>query len=197
MTTVAILGQGNMGKGLAARLEGKVTLKRGARQPQADQLSYADAVAGADIVVVAIPYGSALAAIRSLDLSGKTVVDMTNPLNPDFATLMFGHTTSGAEQLQQAVPGAHVVKAFNTIFAALLDAPVADTTDIPVFIAGDNEAAVEAVAELSRAAGFAAVKTGALDSSRLLEPLGLLNIRFGYAFGHGTSIAPVWKRLAA
>jgi len=197
MTTVAILGQGNMGKGLEARLEGRVTLTRGARQPQPGQLGYAEAVANADIVVLALPYDAALAAIGSLDLAGKTVVDMTNPITADFSGLKLGHTTSAAEELQQAAPSAKVVKAFNTIFAGLFGAPRAVTAEIPVFVAGNDEAAVAAVAELARAAGFAVEKTGSLDAARLLEPVGMLNIRLGYGLGQGTSIAPSWLRIAA
>lgn len=197
MTTVAILGQGSMGKGLAGRLEGKATLKLGARQPQGAELGYADAVSGADIVVLALPYDAALDAMKSLNLTGKTVVDMTNPITADFSGLRFGHTTSAAEELQQAAPGARVVKAFNTIFASLFGAPRAVTTEIPVFVAGNDEAAVTAVAELAQAAGFAVEKTGGLDGARLLEPVGMLNIRLGYGLGQGTSIAPTWLRVAA
>jgi 8-hydroxy-5-deazaflavin:NADPH oxidoreductase len=197
MTTVAILGQGNMGAGLARRLEGKVTLKRGARQPQAGQLSYADAAAGADIVVLALPYDASLAAIKSLNLNGKIVVDMTNPVKADFSGLTLGHTTSAAEELQQAAPGAKVVKAFNTIFAGLFGTAPAQTAEVPVFVAGNDEVAVDAVAGLATAAGFAVEKTGGLDGARLLEPVGMLNIRLGYGLGHGTAIAPSWKRLAA
>jgi predicted dinucleotide-binding enzyme len=170
MTTIAILGQGSMGAGLAGRLADRFALNLGARQPQVGQLGYAEAVAGADIVVLALPYDAALAAIRTLDLAGKTVVDMTNPITPDFAGLRFGHTTSAAEELQQAAPGARVVKAFNTIFASLLSAPRAATAAVPVFIAGNDEAAVAAVAELVQAAGFAVEQTGALDAARLPRP---------------------------
>jgi predicted dinucleotide-binding enzyme len=197
MTTVAILGQGNMGAGLAGRLAGKANVKLGARAPQGAELSYADAAANADIVVLALPYDAALAAIRSLNLAGKTVVDMTNPVKADFSGLSLGHTTSAAEELQKAAPGANVVKAFNTIFAGLFGVAPAQTADIPVFVAGNDEAAVNAVADLARAAGFAVEKTGGLDGARLLEPVGMLNIRLGYGLGHGTSIAPTWKRLAA
>lgn len=197
MTTVAILGQGNMGKGLERRLEGKATLQRGARHPEAGELSYAEAVDGADIVVLALPYDAALATIKTLDLRGKTVVDISNPITPDYSGLTLGHTTSAAEELQQAAPDANVVKAYNTIFASLFDAPAGETAQVPVFLAGEDEAAVEQVAELVKASGFAVEKAGKLDAARLLEPVGMLNIRLGYGLGQGTSIAPAWLRLAA
>jgi predicted dinucleotide-binding enzyme len=197
MTTVAILGQGNMGKGLERRLAGKVTLQRGARQPQAGELSYADAVKSADIVILALPFDAALATAKSLDLRGKTVVDITNPITPDYSGLTLGHTTSAAEELQQTAPEASVVKAYNTIFASLFDVPATETAKVPVFLAGNDEAAVDAVAELVKASGFAVEKAGKLDGARLLEPVGMLNIRLGYGLGQGTSIAPTWLRLAA
>lgn len=195
--TIAILGQGNMGAGLASRLNGKTDLVLGARDPKAGQLGYAAAVAKADIVVLALPFDAALNAVRTLNLAGKIVVDMTNPITPDYAGLRFGHTTSAAEQLQEAAPGAKVVKGFNTIFASLFASPAAQTANVPIFLAGDDEAAVDAVASLAAKAGFAVEKAGKLDGARLLEPVGMLNIRFGYGLGQGTLIAPAWVKLAA
>lgn len=205
--TIAILGLGNMGKGLARRLAGKTGLVLGAQNPAAAAgfaesigatvTDYAAAVAAADTVVLAVPYPVALELVKSLPLGGKTVVDMTNPIKPDFSGLAIGHTTSAAEELQAAAPEARVVKAFNTIFASLFDAPAAATAEIPVFVAGNDEAAVEAVAALAATAGFAVEKVGGLDGARLVEPVGMLNIRFGYGLGKGTAIAPAWLKLAA
>ena len=195
--TIAILGQGNMGAGLAKRLEGKADLALGAREPKAGELSYADAAAKADIVVLALPFDAAVEAAKSLNLAGKVVVDMTNPITPDYSGLRFGYDTSAAEQIQAAAPDAKVVKAFNTIFASLFDAPTSETEAVPVFVAGNDENAVNQVAELARKAGFAVENAGTLDAARLIEPVGMLNIRLGYGLGQGTSIAPAWLKLAA
>ena len=197
MTTIAILGTGNMGSGLANRLAGKANLVIGSRTPEAGQLTYADAVAKADIVVLALPYDAALEAAKSLSLAGKTVVDMTNPVKADYSGLQLGHTTSAAEELQKLAPSANIVKAFNTIFAGLFAAPASETQAVPVFVAGNDEAAVDAVADLARTAGFAVENAGTLDAARLIEPVGMLNIRFGFGLGRGTSIAPTWLKLAA
>lgn len=204
MTTTAIIGLGNMGKGLARRLAGKTDLILGSRDVDAAK-AFAATLAGAplaldqsaaakraDIVIIALPYGAALDFARSNDLSGKVLVDITNPLKPDYSGLTIGHTTSAAEELQAAAPAARVVKAFNTIFAALLDLPVEQTVKIPVFLAGNDEAAVAATEKLVVASGFAVERTGALDGARLVEPLGMLNIRFGFHLGRGTGIAPSW-----
>ncbi len=197
MTIIAILGTGNMGSGLANRLAGKANLVIGSRTPEAGQLTYAEAVAKADIVVLALPYDAALEAAKTLNLAGKTVVDMTNPVKADYSGLQLGHTTSAAEELQKLAPSAKIVKAFNTIFAGLFAAPASETQAVPVFVAGNDESAVNAVADLARTAGFAVENTGTLDAARLIEPVGMLNIRFGFGLGRGTSIAPTWLKLAA
>ena len=206
--SVAILGLGNMGKGLAKRLAGKTELVLGVRDAanatefaksltNVTVASYADAAKGADIVILALPYGAALEAAALPALQGKIVVDISNPVKPDFSGLSIGHTTSAAEELQKAAPNARIVKAFNTIFAGLFDAPVETTRNVPVFLAGNDPAAVDAVAEIVTKAGFAVEKVGGLDGARLVEPVGMLNIRFGYGLGKGTGIAPSWLTLAA
>jgi predicted dinucleotide-binding enzyme len=208
MTTTAIIGLGNMGKGLAKRLAGKTDLVLSSRDSAAATafaatlpagvtvLDQAAAIARADIVVLALPYAAALELAANPALNGKVVVDITNPVKADFSGLAIGHTTSAAEELQ-AAGSAKIVKGFNTIFASVFDLPAAQTADVPVFLAGNDEAAVEAVAALVGKAGFAVEKTGTLDAARLIEPVGMLNIRLGYGLGRGTSIAPRWTALAA
>lgn len=209
MTTIAIIGLGNMGKGLAKRLAGKAELVLASRDATAATafaatlpagvtvLAQDTAIAKADIVVLALPFGTALEVAANPALSGKVVLDISNPIKADFSGLTIGHTTSAAEQLQGTAPNARIVKAYNTIFAGLFDLSAAETANVPVFIAGDDEAAVAAVEALVKLSGFAVEKTGGIDAARLLEPLGMLNIRFGYGLGHGTGIAPNWTRLAA
>lgn len=205
--TTAILGLGNMGKGLAKRLSGKTDLVLGvsnqaaavdfAKSVGASVTDYKSAVLAADTVILALPYGVALELVKTLPLNGKTIIDISNPVKADFSGLSIGHTTSAAEEIQAAVPGAKVVKGFNTIFASVFDSPAASTATVPVFLAGNDAAAVDAVAELVTAAGFAVEKVGGLDGARLVEPVGMLNIRFGYGLGQGTGIAPAWLKLAA
>jgi len=209
MTTTAIIGLGNMGKGIAKRLAGKAELVLASRDSAAATafaatlpagvavLDQDAAIARADIVILALPYDAALAAAANPALAGKILVDISNPVKPDFSGLAIGHSTSAAEELQAAAPSAKVVKAFNTIFASVFDLPSAQTAEVPVFVAGNDEAAVASVAELVKLAGFAVEATGGIDAARLLEPLGMLNIRFGYGLGRGTAIAPNWTKLAA
>jgi predicted dinucleotide-binding enzyme len=210
MTTTAIIGLGNMGKGLAKRLAGHTNLILVARDNasatafaatlpdgSATVLDQAAAVQRADIVILAMPFDAALKVASEANLAGKIVVDISNPVKPDYSGLSIGHTTSAAEEIQEAAKGARVVKAFNTIFAQLFALPANDTANVPVFLAGDDEAAVSAVADLVKLSGFAAEQAGGLDGARVIEPLGMFNIRFGYGLGRGTSIAPTWTKLAA
>ena len=66
-----------------------------------------------------------------------------------------------------------------------------------VIIAGNDEGAVEQVADLARKAGFSVENAGKLDAARLIEPVGMLNIRFAYGLGRGPAIAPAWVKGAA
>ena len=138
---------------------------------------------------------SALKAAGSL--AGKVVVDVTNPLTADYMGLTIGHATSAAEEIAKAVPGARIVKAFNTVFASVLaEGPNLDGTKVPVFVAGDDAAARDAVAQLAKSAGFDVIDAGPLKNARYLEPLAGLNIYLGYGAGLGTSIAPTFLRKA-
>jgi predicted dinucleotide-binding enzyme len=85
------------------------------------------------------------------------------------------------------------VKAFNTIFAPVLAAgPKLAGATVPVFVAGDDVEARQAVKELVETFGFRAVDSGAVKNARFLEPLALMNIYLGYGAGRGTAIAPTW-----
>jgi predicted dinucleotide-binding enzyme len=202
--TTAIIGLGNMGKGLAHRLGGKTDLILASREPDtglaatlgARSMSVDAAIAAADVVILALPYASALEIAGHPGLAGKIVVDISNPVKPDFSGLLLGHTTSAAEEIQARAKGARVVKAWNTIFAQLFARPASETAGVPVYLAGEEQA-VERVADLVRKSGFAVEALGALDAARLIEPVGMLNIRLGYGLGRGTSIAPAWLKLAA
>jgi hypothetical protein len=207
---IAILGLGNMGRGLANRLAGKAELVLGTRDVDAAAdfarslsgdvavADYHGAAEAADIVILALPYEAALAeAGANTALAGKPVIDITNPLKADYSGLTLGFSTSAAEEIQKAAPGAKIVKAFNTIFADLLTRPAEETAHLPVFVAGDDAGAVEQAITVVELAGFGSEKTGPLETARYVEPLGMLNIRLGYFEGRGQGIAPSWSAIAA
>ncbi len=131
--------------------------------------------------------------VAGADSNRLAVVDISNPLTADYMGLTIGHSTSAAEEIQKLAPEAHVVKAFNTIFASLLKSGgKVGTSPATVFVAGDNDAANAAVEAIASKAGFKVLQSGGLKVARYLEPVAGLNIVLGYGKGHGTDIAPTW-----
>ena len=111
--------------------------------------------------------------------------------------LVIGHTTSAAEEIQRAVPGVKIVKAFNTVFSAVLGSQHGGDSKVQVLYAGDDAGAKDTVRRLIESIGFQPVDGGPLANARYLEPLGMLNIWLGYVGGRGTSIAPRWDTAAS
>ena len=109
--------------------------------------------------------------------------------------LLIGHTTSAAEEIQKLAPRAEVVKAFNTIFAQLLPAEAREgRAPVQVFVAADDGAAKAAVSDIVAKGGFEPIDAGSLANARFLEPVGEMNIHFGFFLGWGTTAAPAWTR---
>src|SRR5699024_9032873 len=127
-------------------------------------------------------------------LDGKVVIDVTNPLTPDYMGLTIGHDTSAGEQIADAFPGIDVAKAFNTLFAQVVaEGPqFADGQSARAFYAGDSERAKATAKLLIGSTGSKPTDAGPLRNARYLEPLAGLNIWFGYGAGQGTAIAPAW-----
>ena len=208
---ISILGTGNMATGLAVLfVKTGHTVTLGSRDAEMAKAvaktvgngvggaTLADAAVKADLVVLAVPFDAAAEVIRAAgDLSGKTLVDITNPMTADYSALTIGHTTSAAEEIQKLAPTAKVVKAFNTVFASVLevDGKVAGSP-VTVFVASDDADARKTVSDLAASAGLEAIETGGLASARYLEPLAGLNIALAYRLGQGTDIAPTWQRAA-
>jgi len=154
------------------------------------------AVELAEIIVLAVPFSAAAESLKAAgDLTSKIVVDISNPVTADFKDLAIGHTTSAAEEIQKFVPGATVVKAFNTIFAGLLPKDTRKTQTLQVFVASDSAVAKAIVSDLATSIGFQAVDAGPLTNARFLEPIGEMNIHFGYFLGQGPTTAPAWVRV--
>jgi predicted dinucleotide-binding enzyme len=209
---ITILGAGNMGSALARQLSrAGHKVRIATRSPEKGRAAVAaspgavvtppsQALGDAEVVIVATGYADAVPALRSLgSLAGRIVIDITNPLTPDFSGLTVGHDTSAAEEIAKAFPEAEVVKAFNTVFAQVLaDGPAfSNGQTAPVFVAADSERAKEKTKAIVQSIGFKPVDAGPLRHARYLEPLAALNIYLGYGAGHGTAIAPTWIRKAA
>ncbi len=208
---VLILGAGNMGSAFVKQLlkaghQVSVTARSlekaqalATANPGAKAVAAANAAALADVVVLATAYADAIPALKSIgSLNGKVVIDISNPLTPDYMGLTLGFNTSAAEEIAKALPGAQVVKAFNTLFAQVLaeGADFGNGQTASVFVASDSDRAKQSATALAQSMGFATVDAGGLKNARYLEPLAGLNIYLGYGAGLGTSIAPSWIKRA-
>jgi len=139
----------------------------------------AEAIAGADVVVLALPYpeGRTVARGQGAALSGVIVVDTCNPVDfSTFDSLLTSPGMSAAEEIADANPGARVVKAFNTTFVAALVAGWVGGQPLDVFLAGDDPQAKSQVAALVRDGGMRPVDTGPLRRARELEAFQFLHM---------------------
>ena len=208
---VTVIGAGNMGAAFVKQLtraghQVSVTARSlekaqalAAANAGATAVAAANAAAQADVIVLATGYDDAVSALKSVgNLSGKVVIDITNPLTADYMGLTLGYSTSAAEEIARAVPEAEVVKAFNTLFAQVLSdgADFGNGQTASVFVASDSERAKQTARALAESMGFKTVDAGGLKNARYLEPLAGLNIYLGYGAGLGTSIAPTWIKRA-
>jgi 8-hydroxy-5-deazaflavin:NADPH oxidoreductase len=147
-----------------------------------------------DVVVLAVYYPDAKAAVEQYGdaLSGKVVVDITNPVNETFDGLVTPPDSSAAQELASSVPGARVVKAFNTTFAATLGGGEVSGQPLDVFVAGDDEDAKGTVAQLAEGGGLRPVDVGPLKRARELEAMGLVHMsvqdQLGTGFGSALKI---------
>ena len=135
-----------------------------------------------DIVILAVPY-PALAGIVGTygpQLAGKTMVDITNPLDFEtFDSLTVPADSSAAAELAEALPSSKVLKAFNTTFAATLGAKTVGPNKTTVLIAGDDADAKSELAIAISAGGVDAIDAGNLSRARELEAVGFLQLTLG------------------
>jgi predicted dinucleotide-binding enzyme len=190
MSSISIIGLGNMASVLADRaLAGGNAVEIIGRDPaKANELAAAldgatvgtagTAPAG-DIVILAVPYASAAAVVSEYGdaLRGKVIIDITNPVTPDFKGFVTPEGSSGAQEIAKAAPaGAHVVKAFNTLFSNVLKVGSAEGRPLDVFIAGDDAQAKAHVSKFIESLGLHPMDAGPLPMARALENAGLLEL---------------------
>ena len=187
MSTISIIGAGGMATAVAGRIaKAGHTVEVISRDPAkaralADKLSagattgtYAAAPTG-DIVILAVPYGSAAAVVADYGdaLDGKVIIDITNPVSPDLTGLVTPHGSSGAQEIAKGLPAtAHVVKAFNTVFGHVL----AKNGRLDAFIAADDAQAKARVSTFIESLGLRPLDVGGLHMASTLEALGLMMI---------------------
>jgi len=203
---IGILGTGGMADALGAqwRRSGHEVLFGGRDLARAETLArrwggawgtlHQAADFGADAVLMALPWQAAVEVARQLPLTGRVLIDCTNPVGEGFRLLTAG-TPSAATQLATAAgPDAHVVKAFNLCHEDVwrLTPPVFDGRSLGVPLSGDNEQALTVVRQLVRDVGCEPFAAGELDQgAALLEATAALLIRLWVREGvDAQSIAP-------
>ena len=141
--------------------------------------------AEADVVVLTMPWPAVNEVVSGLRLSGKVVVDVTNPLLPDLSGLEVGTTTSAAELVAQRAKGARVVKAFNTVGFNVMAHPQFRDGSAVMFYCGDDAKAKKTVHQLAADLGFDPHDAGPLTQARYLEPFAMLWITLALKQGYG------------
>ncbi len=194
---IAIIGAGNVGTALATSFKraghdvaiasrnaedaSRVAVATGSRVAA----SNAEAAAAADVVVLAIPFSSAAQVAIEINAAvvGKPVVDTTNRMSFGTDGPEIDTTASNAEELAALLPGAYVIKAFNTVFASKQNDPISEGVQLDGFVAGDDAQAKSTVLELVGSIGLNPVDVGALVRARQLEGLAFLNISLNVVNG--------------
>jgi predicted dinucleotide-binding enzyme len=201
---ITVIGTGNVGGTLGTRWAKKGhQVVFGTREPESDRVhklleaagenararEVGEAVAGADVIVLAVPWNATQTTLASAgDLTGRIIVDCTNPIIPGLQ-LALGTTTSGGEQVAEWAKGARVVKAFNSTGWENMANPIYDGQPTLMLICGDDTEAKIVVVKLTESLGFEVVDLGLLDTCRLLEPFALVWIRLAAVQGFGRDIA--------
>lgn len=201
---IAILGFGNVGKQFANQFsKAGHEIIVGLRSVSNQELPYPfttfkEAAEVADVIAIAIPFNACANVLPELAKAtkGKIVIDSTNPLNDDWSPKLLGQENSASEEISRLLPEAHVVKAFNTIFADVMNKPVKNGQAITAFIAGDNDEAKQKVISLARDIGYTPVDTGLLYTARYLESMAHLNIQIAVGQGGGTNAAFIYSQEA-
>jgi predicted dinucleotide-binding enzyme len=187
MSTISIIGSGGMAAAIGGRAAKAghtvevVSRDNVKARALANQLAtgattgtYGATPAG-DIVILAVPYSSAAAVVAEYGdaLDGKVIIDITNPISKDATGLVTPAGSSGAQEIAKSAPaGAHVVKAFNTLFGPVL----AQRGRLDAFIAADNPEAKARVSTFIESLGLRPFDVGGLHMAATLEALGLMLI---------------------
>ena len=173
MTNITIFGKGNMGTAIGNNFKDAGN--------QVNYIDAGDAVENiGEIVVLAVPYQVAMgiAKANKAALAGKTVIDITNPLNFDtWDELVVPADSSAAAQIAAELPESKVVKGFNTTFAGTLAAKkIGGSHTTTVQLASDFDDAKQAIIDALDGSGLKVMDSGKLKRARELEAFGFLQM---------------------
>jgi len=186
---ITIIGSGNMAHGIGTRIRGNAAMQILDRNPDkaralAEELGVDSGELGqtpirGEIVVLAVQYPAVaeIAERYGEQLRGRIVVDITNPVDfTSFDRLVTPPGSSAAEEIEKQLPGARIVKAFNTTFAGTLTHGSVGGHPLDVFIASDDSGASKTIAEVVKAGGLHPIEVGPLRRARELEAVGFLHM---------------------
>jgi predicted dinucleotide-binding enzyme len=198
---IAIIGAGQVGTTLGAALRSKGhTVVYGSRDPashtERNVRSVADALVGAELVILATPWTAieALVVQHADGLAGKIVIDATNPIHPSLARLAIASNSSGVELLQSQARQAKFFKAFNSTGVNVMAQPRFAEGKAAMFVAGPDGVDKDTVLRIVADVGFEPVDAGELKATRELEHLAMLWIQLALTKGYGRDFAFVIAR---
>lgn len=196
MKKIGIIGSGAVGKALAKGFlkhgypttiasrsdEKRKTLSAeiGGNIQTAD---FTETAKNADIVILAVKGDAAKEAIGqcgAANLSGKTVIDTTNPISsttpPKNGVIHYFSSLNNSlmEDLQQAAPSANLVKCFSSVGSGFMVDPDFGGQKPSMFICGNNEAAKKDVSSILDKFGWETEDMGTVEAARAIEPLAML-----------------------
>lgn len=195
--TIAIIGTGDVARALGPEFAAQGhTIVYGSRNPDSNRArdlvaetgdgasvtTQSESARDADIVVLAVPGMLVREITTGLgDLSGKIVIDPTNPLERRMMRFRHAVDTSNAEIIQEAAPGADVVKAFNTLNWKTMIDPDSSGGPVSIPLAGDSRSAKRTVAELVTGMGLEPIDVGGIENARWVEGMLILWINNRYS----------------
>lgn len=195
--TIAIIGTGDVAGALGPEFAAQDhTVVYGSRNPDREKVrelvtrtgrgasvtTPAAAAEGADIVVLAVPGMLVTDITKGLgDLSGKIIIDPTNPMERKLTAFHHAVDTSNAEIIQDLAPDAHVVKAFNTLNWRTMVDPDSAGGPVSIPLAGNSSRAKLVVAELVEGMGLEPIDVGGVENAHWVEGMLILwiNNRYG------------------
>jgi predicted dinucleotide-binding enzyme len=208
---IGILGSGLMGANLGrlwaacghevtfAYARSPAMLERLARECAAAHGSVAEAVAGAEAVLLAVHWSRVDDGLgQAGDLAGMVVLNCCVPLNDSNTDLVIGTTTSGAEQLARLRPLARWVASYNPrpsesfvgVFARMAKAPRPH-----LLVYGDDTEAKEVAGMLIRDIGFEPIEAGGVRTARFVEPFAMVTAELAYAQPGGPALTYRFEKL--